>query len=158
MSIGAITGSGSTSNLIDAIKALRAGNVAATQSVSNRFDPRDNTQVEEQSSAQQQQAAETKAESRQQQPRFDAQREQTGDTASRQSSTFLTQALAQEQDTSTPESAPAPTAGSAAYANSAYSDAASRASTLSGRSREVEFEVLSPNPSASSGRGVDLSV
>lgn len=157
MSIGAITGSGSTSNLIDAIKALRAGNVAATQSVSNRFDPRDNTQVEEQSSAQQQQAAEAKTESQQQQ-RFDAQREQAGDTASRQSSTFLTQALAQEQDTPTSESTPAPTAGTAAYANNAYSDAASRASTLSGRSREVEFEVLSPNPSASSGRGVDLSV
>jgi len=158
LSIGAITGSGSTSNLIDAIKALRAGNVAATQSVSNRFDPRDNTQVEEQSSAQQrQQAAETKAGPQQQQP-FNARGEQGSDATPRQSSTFLTQALAQEHTASTSESVSTTTAGATAYANSAYSDAASRASALSGKSRSVEYEILSPNPSASSGRGVDLSV
>ena len=156
MSIDAITGSGSTANLIDAIKALRAGNVAATQAVSNHFDPRDNAQVEEQSSARQQQAAEAKTEQRQ--PRFDAEREQAGDTTPRQSSAFLTQALAQEQDAAASESVSTTVAGSAAYANNAYADAADRASTLSGRSRDTQAEILTPNPSASSGRGVDLTV
>ncbi|WP_040475617.1 hypothetical protein [Paramagnetospirillum caucaseum] len=157
MSIGAITGSSSTANLIDAIRALRAGNVAATQAVSNRFDPRDNTQVEEQSSAQQQQAAEAKTEQRRQTLDSDR-REQEQASTPRPSSAFLTQALAQEQDGETSERVSATVAGSAAYGNTAYADAVDRASTLSGRSRRVEFEVLSPNPAASSGRGVDLTV
>lgn len=157
MSIGAITGSGSTANLIDAIKALRAGNVAATQAVSNKFDPRDNPQVEEQASTQQQQAAEAKAEPRRQ--TLDSERQEREQSSTpRQSSPFLTQALAQEKDDDATSSVAATVAGGAAYANTAYTDAASRASTLSGRTREPEFEVLSPNPSASSGRGVDLSV
>jgi len=152
LSIGAITGSGSTANLIDALKALRAGAVSASQAVSNKFDPRDNPQVEEQASTQQQQAAEAKAEQRRQTLDADRQEREQSSTP-RPSSPFLTQALAQEQDNTATSSVSATVAGSAAYA-----DAASRASTLSGRSREPEFEILSPNPSASSGRGVDLSV
>lgn len=161
MSIGAITGSGSTANLIDAIKALRAGAVAATQAVSNQPDPRVYADVEEQQSSSQQQAAQAQAQADQRRQTGNAERrEREQDSTPRPSSTFLTQALAQEQDKTaeSPERASATAAGSAAYANAAYSDAAERASTLSGRSRGIEFEVLSPNPSAASGRGVDLSV
>lgn len=160
MSIGAITGSGSTANLIDAIKALRAGAVTATQAVNNQPDPRVYADVEEQQSSSQQQAAQAQADQRRQTGNAER-REREQDSTPRPSSAFLTQALAQEQDKTaeSPERTSSTTAaGSAAYANAAYSDAAERASTLSGRSRGIEFEVLSPNPSAASGRGVDLSV
>lgn len=161
MSIGAITGSGSTANLIDALKALRAGAVAATQAVSNQQDPRVYAEVEEQQSSARQQAAQAQSEQRRQ--TLDSERQnQNQDSTPRPSSTYLTQALAQEQEQSrtseSSEQTSSTTAGRAAYANAAYTDAADRASTLSGRGRGVEFEVLSPNPSASSGRGVDLSV
>ncbi|ARJ64432.1 hypothetical protein WV31_01345 [Magnetospirillum sp. ME-1] len=159
MSIGAITGSGSTANLIDAIKALRAGAVAAAQAVNNQQDPRDYAEVEEQQSSSRQQAAQAQSEQRRQ--TLDAERQgQNQDSTPRPSSAYLTQALAQEQSRtseSSEQTSPA-TTGRAAYANAAYADAADRASTLSGRGRGVEFEVLSPNPSAASGRGVDLSV
>ncbi|CUW41518.1 conserved protein of unknown function [Magnetospirillum sp. XM-1] len=163
MSIGAITGSGSTANLIDAIKALRAGAVAASQAVNNQLDPRDYAEVEEQQSSARQQAAQAQSEQRRQ--TLDTERQnQDQQSGSRPSSAYLTQALAQEQEqnrtSETSAQSPSATAGSAAYANAAYADAAERASTLSGRDRGrgVEFEVLSPNPSAASGRGVDLSV
>lgn len=161
MSIGAITGSGSTANLIDAIKALRAGAVAATQSVNNQLDPRDYAEVEEQQSSTRQQAAQAQTEQRRQTLDSES-RGQEQDSSPRPSSAYLTQALAQEQEQSrtseSTEQSSAAASGSAAYANAAYAGAAERASTLSGRGRGVEFEVLSPNPSASSGRGVDLSV
>ncbi len=158
MSIGAITGSGSTANLIDAIRAARAGAVVAAQAVNNQPDPRVNAEVEEQFSSQQQvQAAEAKAEQRRQ--TLDTDRQDQQQSASpRPSSAYLTQALAQEQDASSEDGPTASAVGSAAYANTAYADAASRASALSGKSRGQEFEILSPNPSASSGRGVDLTV
>ncbi len=158
MSIGAITGSGSTANLIDAIRAARAGAVVAAQAVNNQPDPRVEAEVEEQSSSQQQvQATEARAEQRRQ--TLDSDRQEQQQSASpRPSSAYLTQALAQEQDTASEDDSSASVAGSAAYANNAYADAASRASTLSGKSRGQEFEILSPNPSASSGRGVDLTV
>ncbi len=160
MSIGAITGSGSTANLIDAIKALRSGAVAATQAVSSQVDPRVNAEVEEQSSTQQRKAFEAKADQRRQ--ALDTDRRQAAqENIPRPSSAFLTQALAQEQDDAdaAAEKVAATVAGSAAYGSTAYADAASRASTLSGRSRrDTEYEILSPNPSASSGRGIDLSV
>ena len=159
MSIGAITGSGSTANLIDAIKALRAGAVAASQAVSNQLDPRVNAEVEEKSSTQQKQATEAKADQRRQ--ALDSERRQASqENTPRPSSAFLTQALAQEQDNTPTEKVSASVAGSAAYGNTAYADAASRASTLSGRSRrDTEYEILSPNPAASSSsRGIDLSV
>ncbi|WP_043743390.1 hypothetical protein [Paramagnetospirillum magneticum] len=156
MSIGAITGSGSTANLIDAIRAARAGAVAATQAVSNQPDPRVNAEVEEQSSAQQQ-AAQAKSDQRRQSQVADRQ-QSTQDNTPRPSSAFLTQALAQEQSGTASETTRSSVAGSAAYGNTAYADAANRASALSGKSRDTEYEVLSPNPSAASGRGVDLSV
>lgn len=157
MSIGAITGSGSTANLVDAIRAARAGAVAATQAVSNQLDPRVNAEVEEQSSAQQQQATQAKSDQRRQSQVADRQ-QSTQDNTPRPSSAFLTQALAQEQSDTASGTTPSSVAGSAAYGNTAYADAASRASTLSSKSRDTEYEVLSPNPSAASGRGVDLSV
>jgi hypothetical protein len=157
LSIGAITGSGSTANLIDAIRALQAGAVAATQGVSSQLDPRVNAEVEEQSSTQQRQATEAKGDSRRQSQSSERQQGAQENTA-RPSSAFLTQALAQEQSDTASGTTQAQVAGAAAYGNTAYADAASRASTLSGKSRQPEFEVLSPNPSASSGRGVDLSV
>jgi hypothetical protein len=160
LSIGAITGSGSTANLIDALKALRAGAVAATQAVNNQQDPRVNAEVEEQQSSARQQATQAQTEQRRQ--TLDSERQgQSQDSTPRPSSAYLTQALAQEQEQSrTSESTEqsSSSTGRAAYANAAYADAADRASTLSGRGRGVEFEVLSPNPSAASGRGVDLSV
>lgn len=158
MSIGAITGSGSTANLIDAVKALRAGAVAASQAVSNQLDPRVNAEVEEQSSTQQRQATEVKADQRRQ-AQDTGRRQAAQDNTPRPSSAFLTQALAQEQDDAAAGKAAATVAGSAAYGSTAYADAANRASALSGRSRrDTEYEILSPNPSASSGRGIDLSV
>lgn len=160
MSIGAITGSGSTANLIDAIRALRVGAVAASQPVSAQLDPRDYAEVEERQSSARQQAAQSRSQAEQRRQTLDSEyREQ--ETGSRPSSAFLTQALAQEQEqesASFSEQVSATAAGSPAYANAAYADAAERASSLSGRARGVEFEVLSPNPSAASGRGVDLSV
>jgi hypothetical protein len=160
LSIGAITGSGSTANLIDAIRAARAGAVAAAQAVNNQLDHRVDAEVEEQFSSQQQvQATEARAEQRRQ--TLDADRQEQQQSASpRPSSAYLTQALAQEQeqDASSEDGSTASVAGSATYANTAYADAASRASALSGKSRGQEFEILSPNPSASSGRGVDLTV
>ncbi len=159
MNIGAISGSGSTANLIDAIRATRLGAVAATQAIRNQTDRRVDAEVEEQSSIQQRaQATEAKTEQRRQTLDADRQEQQQA-SSSRASSAYLTQALAQEQDESSEESfTAASVASSAAYANSAYADTASRASALSGKSRQQDFEILSPNPSASTGRGVDLTV
>lgn len=158
MSIGPITGSGSTSSLIDAIRVWRAGAVTAGQAVSNQTDPRGHVQVDEQSSAQRRQPA---VEARNDRPgqRSDAGRRSGGErqSASGPSSAFLAQFLAQSQEAPAIRAGTA-SGGAAAQATAAYSQASGLAASLPGDSGEHQDDILPPPGSEASGRGIDLVV
>lgn len=154
MSIGSITGSGSTSSLIDAIKVWRAGAVAASQAVSNQPDPRGYVQVEEQSPAQRrQQAAGTNDNRRQSEAGnrgAEARRQASGP-----SSAFIAQSLAQSQETPSPSRAG--TGGTAsATAAAAYAGSAALTSPPPGEADGSGGDILPPPASASLSRGIDL--
>lgn len=155
MSIGPITGSGSTSSLIDAIRVWRAGAVTAGQAVSNQTDPRGHVQVDEQSSAQRRQPA---VEARPGQ-RSDAGRRSGGErqSASGPSSAFLAQFLAQSQEAPAIRAGTA-SGGAAAQATAAYSQASGLTASLPGDSGEHQDDILPPPGSEASGRGIDLVV
>lgn len=156
MSIGSITGSGSTSSPVDASRVWRAGAVAASQAVGNQLDPRGFAQVEEQASAQRrQQSAEVRSGRQRQAPDGDRQRNDARQSASGPFTAFLAQSLAQSQDTAG-SSSPTAANRSTALAAASYSEAAGLAPPLSGASGQPEHDVLPPPSSAEAGRGIDL--